>query len=100
VSACGGRVQASEPHTQTPQINWKPVNQAIGKVGVAMADGIHRYSFPRTDLAVTVQGVHLKAGFALGGYAAFLPMGNGAMAMGDLVLNEDEINPCCLRHRT
>jgi hypothetical protein len=58
-----------------------------------MPGNVHRYSFPRTDLTVTAQGVPLKAGFALGGYAAFLPMGNGAMAMGDLVLTEDEINP-------
>ncbi len=98
VSACGAGVQANHPSThvtstQTAQIDWKPVDQAIGKGGVAMPGGIHRYSFPRTDLTVTVQGVHLKAGFALGGYAAFLPMGNGAMAMGDLVLTEDEINP-------
>ena len=98
VSACGGGVLASQPHpqitpTQTPQVDWKPVDQAIGKGGVAMAGGIHRYSFPRTDLTVTVQGVHLKAGFALGGYAAFLPVGKAAMAMGDLVLTEDEINP-------
>jgi hypothetical protein len=58
-----------------------------------MPGNVHRYSFPRTDLTVTAQGVPLRAGFALGGYAAFLPMGNGAMVMGDLVLTEDEINP-------
>ncbi len=65
VSACEGGVLTSQPHTQTPQIDWKPVDQAIGKGGVAMPGGIHRYSFPRTDLTVTVQDVHLKAGFAL-----------------------------------
>ncbi len=98
VSACAGGVLASQAHTQatstqTPQMDWKQVDQAIGKAGVVMPGGVHRYSLPRTDLAVTLQGVPLKAGFALGGYVAFLPMCNAAMAMGDLVLTEDEINP-------
>jgi hypothetical protein len=69
------------------------VDQAIGKDGVAMAASVHRYSFPRTDLTVTLRGVHLEPGFALGGYAAFKPLGSAAVAMGDLVLTEDEINP-------
>jgi hypothetical protein len=69
------------------------VDQAIGKGGVDMPGSVHRYSFRRTDLTVTLRGVHLEAGFALGGYAAFKPLGNAAVVMGDLVLTEDEINP-------
>jgi hypothetical protein len=46
---------------------------------------------PRTDLAVTVKGVPVKAGFALGSYAAFKPVGDQAMVMGDLVLLDQEV---------
>src|SRR5258705_827906 len=46
---------------------------------------------PRTDLAVTVEGVPVKPGFALGSYAAFKQMGDHAMVMGDLVLLDQEV---------
>jgi hypothetical protein len=96
--ACDGGTRAKQMPTQarlaqTRQIAWRPVDQAMGKAGVALPGGVYRYSFPRTDLSVTVQGVALKAGFALGGYVVFLPMDNKAMVMGDLVLTEEEINP-------
>src|SRR5207253_9620067 len=54
---------------------------------------VHRYGFPRTDLQVTVDGIAIKPAFALGGSVALKPMHGGAMAMGDLVLLETEINP-------
>src|SRR5437762_1768427 len=96
LSACGGQGAGSQAQAVSPTmtpIDWKQVDQAMGKAGVPQPGGVYRYSLPRTDLKVTLGGVPLKAGFALGGFAAFLPMGNGAMAMGDLVLSEDEINP-------
>jgi hypothetical protein len=46
---------------------------------------------PRSDLSVTVTGVPVKAGFALGSYAAFKQMGDRAMVMGDLVLLDQEV---------
>src|SRR5258705_7953359 len=46
---------------------------------------------PRTDLAVTVEGIPVKAGFALGSYAAFRQVGDHAMVMGDLVLLDQEV---------
>jgi hypothetical protein len=46
---------------------------------------------PRSDLAVTVKGVPVKAGFALGSYAAFKQVGDQAMVMGDLVLLDQEV---------
>jgi biotin operon repressor len=42
---------------------------------------------------VALDGVALRAGFALGGWVAFQPMADGAMVMGDLVLTQDEVNP-------
>jgi hypothetical protein len=73
--------------------DWNQVAQALGKSGAVQAGGIYRVGFPRTDLKVTVDGVGLRAGFALGGWVAFQPMGGQIMVMGDLVLTQDEVNP-------
>jgi biotin operon repressor len=74
------------------EIDWKKVDSALGKTA-AVSGEVHRYGFPRSDLQVTVDGVAIKPALALGGWAAFTPMGGGAMVMGDLVLLETEINP-------
>ena len=74
------------------QVDWQKVDDAFGRKGTAGGD-VHRYGFPRTDLHVTVDGVAIKPAFALGGWVALKPAQGGAMAMGDLVLLETEINP-------
>jgi hypothetical protein len=67
-----------------------------------VSSDVHRYGFPRTDLNVALDGVTIKPALALGGWVAFKPMQaqamammttGEAMAMGDLVLLESEINP-------
>ncbi|HLJ72074.1 MAG TPA: DUF1259 domain-containing protein [Roseiarcus sp.] len=73
--------------------DWSRVGDALGKAGSLQPGGVYRVALPRTDLKVAVDGVTLKAGFALGGWIAFEPMGSEAMMMGDLVLAESEINP-------
>lgn len=74
-------------------LDWSPVDQAFGKKGSAMAGGVYRVTFPRTDLQVALDGTSLKPGFALGTHIEFLPMGSQAMVMGDLVLIESEVSP-------
>jgi hypothetical protein len=71
--------------------DWKAVEQALGKPGQLQPGDVFRIGMPRTDLAVTVKGVPVKAGFALGSYAAFVQVGDGAMVMGDLVLLDQEV---------
>jgi hypothetical protein len=75
------------------EIDWKKVDEAIGRSAAVVAGDVHRYGFPRTDLTVTLDGVTIKPALALGGWTAFKPMHGGAMVMGDLVLLETEINP-------
>jgi hypothetical protein len=77
---------------QAQNIDWKKVDEAFGR-SAAVAGDVHRYNFPRTDLQVTLDGVAIKPAFALGGWIALKPSHGGAMAMGDLVLLESEINP-------
>ncbi len=73
--------------------DWNQVGQALGKSGGVQAGGVYRVGFPRTDLKVSLDGVALRPGFALGGWVAFQPMGAETMVMGDLVLTQDEVNP-------
>jgi hypothetical protein len=70
------------------------VAEALGRSGAEQPGGVLRFSFPRSDLTVVADSVTLKPAFALGSWVAFQPIGSGAaMAMGDLVLTEDEIGP-------
>src|SRR5690242_10755003 len=73
--------------------DWSKVDAALGRSGASLPGDVHRYGFPRSDLHVTVDGVTLLPAFALGGWLAFRPDGDGAMVMGDVVLTEGEINP-------
>jgi biotin operon repressor len=72
---------------------WKAIDDSMGRQGQDQPDGTHRFGMPRSDLKVTANGVELKAGFALGSWAAFRNMGNHMDVMGDLVLTESEIGP-------
>src|SRR5256712_1943663 len=71
--------------------DWKAVERELGKSGQIQPGEVFRIGMPRTDLAVTVRGVPVKAGFALGSYAAFKQVGDHAMVMGDLVLLDQEV---------
>jgi biotin operon repressor len=74
------------------ETNWSRVDLVFARAA-AVSGTVHRYGFPRLDLKVSLDGVQLKPGFALGGWIAFEPMGDKTMMMGDLVLTEAEINP-------
>ena len=68
------------------------IDQILGRTGQKSGD-VYKVGFPRTDLHVTVQGVAIKPGLALGSWAAFTGAGDNVMVMGDLVLLQDEVNP-------
>ena len=78
-------------------IDWNKVDEAFGRKAAVVSGDVHRYGFPRSDLSVTLDGVAIKPSLALGGWVAFKPAHDGAMAMGDLVLLETEINPVMLK---
>src|SRR6201989_3052938 len=73
--------------------NWKEVEQAMARPGQPQPGVVMRFALPRKDLRVTLSGVAIQPGLALGSWIAFLRHGNEAMVMGDLVLLEDEISP-------
>ncbi len=78
------------------EVDWQKVDDAFGRKPAVSGD-VHRYGFPRTDLTVTLDGVTIRPALALGGWIAFKPAHGGAMAMGDLVLLETEVNPVMLK---
>jgi uncharacterized protein DUF1259 len=77
--------------TQAADPDWKAVEQALGKGGQLQPGDVFRVGMPRTDLNITVKGVPVKPGFALGSYAAFKQVGDRTMVMGDLVLLDAEV---------
>jgi len=85
---------AGAPGLAVAADDWQAqVGTALGKTGAAAPGGIYRVGLPRTDLKVTLDGVELKPGFALGSWLAFEKMGEQGMVMGDLVLTMDEVAP-------
>jgi len=54
---------------------------------------VYKFGLPRSDLAVTVDRIQLKPALALGSWVAFKATSSGAIAMGDLVLREAEVEP-------
>jgi Domain of Unknown Function (DUF1259) len=86
-------LSATIPASAQQSIDTAAIVKALGRNGTAMPGGVYRVSFPRSDLRVTIGSIRIAPGLALGSYAAFEPAGAGALAAGDLVLLEDEIEP-------
>lgn len=66
------------------------IEAALGRPGQVMGD-VYKVAFPRSDLHVTVRGLAIKPGLALGSWAAFMGSDEHAMVMGDLVLLDEEL---------
>ncbi len=85
-------VRAQQPASAGAE--WASTERALGRPGQLQPDGALKFSFPRSDLSVSVGSVRLMPALALGGWLAFKEMAPGrAMAMGDLVLTEEEVGP-------
>src|SRR6266852_3627811 len=73
-------------------VDTAKIDEAMGRSGQKTGD-VYRLGFPRTDLHVSIAGVDIKPGLALGSWSAFAGNDKDAMVMGDLVLLEDELTP-------
>lgn len=83
-----GRAQQAPPVS----LNTAAIDRALGMPGQMQGD-VYRVGLPRTDLTVTVHGITVKPGLALGSWAAFRKAGDQSVVHGDLVLTEAEVNP-------
>ena len=75
----------------------RPVEDALARKASLLAGNVCRFSMPRSDLQVTVQGTPVRPGLALGSWAAFKSMADQALVMGDLVLTEPEVAPVMVK---
>ena len=93
--AGGGNGQAGSPRSAvtTTDADWKPVADALGRTGkLGDNNTAYRVNLVRNDLHVTTDGVAIKPGLSLGGYAAFVRYDNNqTLLMGDLVVTEAEL---------
>ena len=91
VSVVCSQIRAQAPFAP---IDWKRVEQALGKAGSLQPDGAYKFGLPRGDLHVSVSGVTVKPALALGSWVALKQVSDSeAMLMGDLVLLESEVGP-------
>jgi len=74
-------------------VDYKEVLSILGKKG-DYKENVLKVNIPRSDLKIAVEGVATPTAFGFGGWVA-MTKGDGDMevAMGDLVLLEDEVNP-------
>ncbi len=86
---CAAAQTAKPQHDQ----QWKAVQEAMGWPGKLQPDGAFEFGMPRKDLKVIVNGTQIKPSLALGSWVAFSGALDHAMAMGDLVLTESEVEP-------
>ncbi|TBR12800.1 MAG: DUF1259 domain-containing protein [Lysobacter sp.] len=66
--------------------------EASGAEAKKQPDGVVRIGWSRDDVPVVVDGMRLPPAAGLGSWAAFAPMGDQAMVMGDTVVFEDEVD--------
>ena len=74
-------------------VDWTAVEKAMGRSGALQPGDVYKFGLPRGDLTVTVDRVQLKPTLALGSWVAFQATSAGAIAMGDLVLRDAEVEP-------
>src|SRR4051794_11634747 len=68
------------------------VGEIMGVKATTTPDGVVRVAWPRKDVQVQVDGLAMRPFMGLGTWAAFQNSHDGAMAMGDTVLFQDEVN--------
>jgi Domain of Unknown Function (DUF1259) len=77
---------------QQPPFDTSAIERAAGAKGTWIApEGVFKVSLPRSDLAVTADGVSLTPPMGLTSWASFRRGGGHAIVMGDVVLTEDRV---------
>jgi hypothetical protein len=70
------------------------INSIMGMKGEEMPHGVLRFDLPRTDIHLTINGIHVLPNLATDGYAAYKQEGKaGTLLVAELALKENEVNP-------
>ena len=71
-------------------LNVAAIEQVLGRKG-SISGGEYKVTVPQNDLNVTVDGFSIIPPMGLGSWAAFTPTAEGAVVMGDIVVQGSEI---------
>ncbi|MCK9394112.1 MAG: DUF1259 domain-containing protein [Methylobacter sp.] len=95
LSVCvSGQSVAQQPSDSPAVLDTVKIEQLTGIKGkLDSAEGVFKVSQPRTDLNATVAGVKMTTPMGLTSWAGFQAAGDQVMLMGDIVLQEDQVNP-------
>lgn len=90
----GSLAQAQEPTAHDATLDIAKIEQLTGAKGkLDTRENVFKVQVPRADLSVTVAGVKMSPPTGFTSWAGFTPAGDKTMVMGDMVLQEDQINP-------
>ncbi len=79
-------------HPSRRSLDADAIGRWVGAAAQTSPDGVVRVTWPRDDVAVRVDGMPFAPPAGLTSWAAFSPMGERAMVMGDTVLFQDEVD--------
>jgi len=91
VTALTALLSVAAPARSDPTLDTTAITSALARTGKMMPGDVYRVGLPRTDLHVTIRGLTLKPGFALGGYAVYRAEPQGTLLLGDMVLLPSEV---------
>jgi hypothetical protein len=74
-------------------LDAEKIGRIIGTKAITTPDGVVRVGWARKDVPVKVDGLPMHPFMGLGSWAAFQPVADATVMMGDTVLFEDEVNP-------
>lgn len=80
------------PRAHPASVDLVQMESLLGMRGT-IQEGEFKISIPQRELKVAVDGFAIVPPMGLTSWVAFTPHGRGVMAMGDLVLLEDEVGP-------
>src|SRR5437867_1157740 len=85
---------ASAAHAAGPALDTSSIEAVTGLKGTYnKTENAFKVNKPRDDVKLNVDRWTLPPFMGITSWAAFTPMGNATMVMGDTVLFEDEVNP-------
>ncbi len=78
----------------SPRLDTAHIERLTGVPGqLDERSGVYKVSVPRSDFSLSVAGVRVTPPMGLTSWVAFQQVGGHAVAMGDLVLLQDQVNP-------